>query len=142
VITKIRLIPLLVLAALLAWFVWGLYASARQASLNKQLVAAVGSGNVVAVQRLLRVGADPNTREGGDSPPNWWGRLAAMLGRGPGLRHHLGTPVLIPTPLEQLLYRTPPLFDDLRPPVEQRPTTHGLGHPRQHPAPKLLHRAG
>jgi ankyrin repeat protein len=93
--TRSRLITLVLFVSLLGWFAWGLYAAARQASLDKKLIVAVDTFNVPAVKRLLAEGADPDTREGGDPPPSWRQRLAAMLGRGATHVRHRGRPVLV-----------------------------------------------
>jgi hypothetical protein len=80
--SRTRLITLVVLIALIGWFAWGLYATARQARFNNQLASAVENFDVSAVKRLLGEGADPNTREGG-ARPLWKERFEIILGRRP-----------------------------------------------------------
>jgi hypothetical protein len=92
--TRSRLIVVIVLAAFLGWFAYGLYASARQTQLNTRLVTAVDSLDVRAVRRLLAAGADPNTRKGSGQTPSWRGRFAALFGRASEDKRFLGTPVL------------------------------------------------
>jgi hypothetical protein len=94
-VTRSRFVAIAVLIILIGWFVWGLYASARQAKLNRQLADAVGDFNVSAVQRLLAEGADPNTRFGGDPPPTWRERWDSLFRHTPDHRRYRGVPVIV-----------------------------------------------
>jgi ankyrin repeat protein len=93
--TRSSLITVIILVAFLAWFTWGLYNSARQARLSRQLVIAVGRSNVNDVNRLLADGADPNTREGGDPPPTWQERWALLFRRSHKHKRIQGRPVIV-----------------------------------------------
>ena len=93
--SKPRLTILLILILLLSWFTWGLYATARQARLNEQLIIAVDRLDDLEVQRLLSKGADANTRQVGDPPSTWMVRLLHRITHRAPKRDDRGNPVLV-----------------------------------------------
>jgi hypothetical protein len=92
--TRGRLITVVVLFLLLGWFVWSLYATARQAGLNAQIISAVDKEDASAIKRLLDDGADPNTHKGGIRPPSWTERLKSFFGLLPNQSYSQGIPIL------------------------------------------------
>jgi len=55
----------IILLFVLSWLTWH---STRQTRLNQSLMTAIGRNDVVTAQKLLREGADPNSREHINSP--------------------------------------------------------------------------
>ncbi len=72
----------LLICACFAATAWQYDRAVRQAQLNRNLLDAISSQQAAAVQRLLRAGANPNTRALPDTPPPPpWQTLAATIQR-------------------------------------------------------------